>query len=88
MAAGERVLDVEPKLASQVRLLATESTNKNDPQDTLWVAIAALRSPSPKKVGVEHHAAVMKLWARRHKNLSSTRTQVACSTATGARRTA
>jgi len=78
IAAGERVLDVQPKLAARVRLLATESTNKNDPHDARSVAIAALRAPSPKEVGVEDHAAVMKLWARRHKNLSSTRTQIAC----------
>jgi hypothetical protein len=78
VAAGERVLDVQPKLAARVRLLATESTNKNDPHDALSVAIAALRSPVPKVVGVEDHAAVMKLWARRHRNLSSTRTQIAC----------
>ncbi len=78
VAAGEQVLDVQPKLAARVRLLATESTNKNDAHDALSVAIAALRSPSPKKVGVEDHAAVMKLWARRHQNLSSARTQVAC----------
>ena len=78
VAAGERVLDVQPKLAARVRLLATESTNKNDPHDALSVAIAALRSPTPKVVGVEDHAAVMKLWARRHRNLSSIRTQVAC----------
>jgi transposase len=78
VAAGQRVLDVQPKLAARVRLLATESTNKNDPHDALSVAIAALRSPAPKEVGVEDHAAVMKLWARRHQNLSSTRTQVAC----------
>ncbi|MGH9287951.1 MAG: IS110 family transposase [Acidimicrobiales bacterium] len=78
VAAGERVLDVQPKLAARVRLLATESTNKNDPHDALSVAIAALRSASPKEVGVEDHAAVMKLWARRHRNLSSIRTQVAC----------
>ena len=76
VAAGERVLDVQPKLAARVRLLATESTNKNDPHDALSVAIAALRSPTPKQVGVEDHAAVMKLWSRRH--LSSTRTQIAC----------
>jgi transposase len=61
-----------------VRLLATESTNKNDPHDALSVAIAALRSSSPKEVRVEDHAAVMKLFARRHRNLSSGRTQVAC----------
>ena len=78
VAAGERVLDVQPKLAARVRLLATESTNKNDPHDALSVAIAALRSPTPKQVGVEDHAAVMKLWARRHRNLSSSRTQIAC----------
>ena len=78
VAAGERVLDVQPKLAARVRLLATESTNKNDPHDALAVAIAALRSPTPKRVDVEDHAAVMKLWSRRHRNLSSTRTQIAC----------
>jgi transposase len=78
VAAGERVLDVQPKLAARVRLLATESTNKNDPHDARSVAIAALRSPTPKEVNVEDHAAVMKLWARRHQNLSSTRTQIAC----------
>ena len=78
VAAGERVLDVQPKLAARVRLLATESTNKNDPHDALSVAIAALRSPTAKVVGVEDYAAVMKLWSRRHRNLSSTRTQIAC----------
>ena len=78
VAAGERVLDVQPKLAARVRLLSTESTDKNDPHDALSVAIAALRSPSPKQVGVEDHAALMKLWARRHQQLSSGRTQIAC----------
>lgn len=78
VAVGERVLDVQPKLAARVRLLSTESTNKNDPHDALSVAIAALRSASPKEVVVEDHAAVMKLWARRHRNLSGTRTQIAC----------
>jgi hypothetical protein len=33
VSAGERVVDVQPKLAARVRLLATESTNKNDPND-------------------------------------------------------
>ncbi len=69
--AFSKVLDVQPKLAARVRLLATESTNKNDPHDALSVAIAALRFPAPKEVGVEDHAAVMKIWARRHRNLSS-----------------
>jgi hypothetical protein len=32
LAAGERVLDVAPKLGSRVRLLASGDTNKNDPE--------------------------------------------------------
>src|SRR5213593_3453913 len=45
VAAGERVVDVQPKLAARVRLLATGNSNKNDPNDARSVAIAALRSP-------------------------------------------
>src|SRR5215468_10653312 len=44
VAAGERVLDVQPKLAARVRLLASGDTNKNDPNDARSAAIAALRS--------------------------------------------
>jgi transposase len=42
VAAGERVLDVQPRLGSRVRLLATGASNKNDPSDAQSVAIAAL----------------------------------------------
>jgi transposase len=42
LAAGERVLDVPPKLAARVRLLATGGINKNDPNDARSVAVAAL----------------------------------------------
>src|SRR5579859_6932240 len=44
LAAGERVLDVPPKLGARVRLLATGDVNKNDPNDARSVAIAGLRS--------------------------------------------
>src|SRR5689334_21245393 len=44
VAAGERVLDVEPKLACRVRLLEAGDVNKNDPNDARSVAVAALRS--------------------------------------------
>ena len=40
LAAGERVLDVQPKLAARVRLLAAGNTNKNDPDDARSVAVA------------------------------------------------
>ena len=76
VAAGERVLDVQPKLAARVRLLATGDTNKNDPNDARSVAVAALRSTVPE-VRVEDHAKVMKVWAKRHRDLARHRTRLA-----------
>ena len=78
VAAGEQVLDVQPKLAARVRLLASGTVNKNDPNDARSVAIAALRSPSCLPVRPDDHAAVLKIWAKRHRDLSRTRNQVAC----------
>jgi transposase len=78
VAAGERVLDVQPKLAARVRLLATGKTDKNDPNDARSVAVAALRSPNISEVAAEDHAAVMKVWAKRHRDLGRARSQVAC----------
>ena len=49
VAAGERVVDVPPKLAARVRLLEAGDTNKNDPNDARSVAIAALRSKAGGK---------------------------------------
>jgi transposase len=74
LAAGEDVLDVLPKLAARVRLLNSGDINKNDPNDARSVAIAALRSPAVKAVVVEDHQAVMKLWAKRHRDLGRSRT--------------
>jgi hypothetical protein len=78
LAAGQRVLDVSPKLAARVRLLATGDINKNDPNDARSVAVAALRSPAVKPVAAEDHTAVMKLWAKRHRDLGRSRTQLVC----------
>jgi transposase len=49
VAAGERVLDVPPKLAARVRLLEAGDTNKNDPNDALSVATAAPRSKTRRQ---------------------------------------
>jgi transposase len=78
VAAGELVLDVQPKLGARVRLLATGASNKNDPNDARSVAIAALRPAAPRKVTAENHAAVLKLWSKRHRDLGRARNQVAC----------
>src|SRR4249920_2950621 len=56
VAAGERVLDVQPKLGARVRLLATGASNKNDPNDALSVAVAALRSAATAQVRPDDHA--------------------------------
>jgi transposase len=77
-AAGERVLDVQPKLAARVRLLAAGDTNKNDPNDARSVAIAALRSADCRQVQADDHTAVLKLWSKRHRDLGRLRNQVAC----------
>jgi transposase len=78
VADGERVVDVQPKLAARVRLLATGDTNKNDPNDARSVAVAALRSPVLSEVRAEDHAAVMKVWAKRHRDLARQRNRVVC----------
>ena len=77
-AAGERVLDVQPKLASRVRLPQAGDTNKNDPNDALSVAVAALRSTVCREVIAEDYRAVLKVRAERHRDLARTRNQVAC----------
>ena len=72
LSAGERVLDVAPKLGARVRLLAAGDTNKNDPNDARPVAIAALRSAGIAEVRPDDHAAVLKVWAKRHRDLGRT----------------
>jgi transposase len=78
VAAGERVLDVQPKLAARVRLLQAGDVNKNDPNDALSVAVAALRSRTAREVAADGHAAVLKIWSKRHRDLARLRNQVVC----------
>ena len=78
VAAGERVLDVQPKLGARVRLLATGASNKNDPNDALSVAVAALRSRTRRPVRADDHEAVLRVWSRRHRDLGRAKNQVAC----------
>ena len=78
LPAGERVLDVQPKLGARVRLLDTGNVNKNDPDDARSVAVAALRSPGVREARPDDHAAVLKVWSKRRRDLASSRTQVVC----------
>jgi hypothetical protein len=51
--------------------------DKNDPNDACPVAVAALRSPACHQVRAGD-AVVLRVWSRRHRQLSSLRTQAAC----------
>jgi transposase len=69
---------VQPELGARVRLLAAGEVDKNDPGDARPVAIAALRSAGVRQVRPDDHAAVLKIWSTRYRDLGRTRTQVVC----------
>ena len=76
--AGEDVVDVPATLAARVRLLGSGRGSKNDPNDALSTAIAALRDPHLRTVVVEDQAVVLRPLADRHQDLTSLRTQAVC----------
>ena len=78
LGAGERVLDVPPKLAARVRLLNCGQVNKNDPNDARSVAVAALRARDLAELTAEDHTEVMRIWSRRYHDLGRLRTQLLC----------
>jgi transposase len=73
VAAGETVFDVPPVLAARVRLLGSGRSQKNDPNDARSVAIAALRSDRLAQVRVDDHARVLRLLAKRHRDMARLR---------------
>jgi transposase len=78
VAAGEEVLDVPATLASRVRVLGTGRSNKNDPNDALSVAVAALHSRDLRRVQAVGHSEVLRLLAKRNTDIGDQRTRVVC----------
>jgi len=78
VAAGEHVVDVPATLSARVRVLGSGRSSKNDPNDALSAAIAALRHPSLRIVTTEDHATVLRMLAIRHHDLTGLRTQAIC----------
>jgi len=76
VSAGEDVLDVPATLASRIRVLGTGRSNKNDPNDALSVAIAALRSPGLRSVRVADHGEVLRLLAKRNHEIGRLRSLI------------
>src|SRR6266498_4949528 len=78
VGAGEQVVDVPATLAARVRILGTGRSNKNDPNDALSVAVAALRAPRLASVARADHAGVLRLLAKRNNELGRARNKTAC----------
>jgi transposase len=79
LAAGERVVDVPPKLSSRVRVLSTGNARKNDRLDATFTALAALRNDRLSSVqpedGPEGHVEILRLLTERREDLVSERTR-------------
>jgi transposase len=78
VAAGETVVDVPATLASRTRVLSTGRSNKNDPNDALSVAVAALRSHGLRQVEAAGHSEVLRLLAKRNTDIGNQRTRLVC----------
>jgi transposase len=77
VAAGETVFDVSPMLAARVRLLGSEKSQKNDPNDAQSVAVAALRAKRLTHVRPDDHVAVLPMLAKRHRDLGRAKNRAA-----------
>ena len=73
VAGGEIVFDVPPMLASRVRVMGSGRSQKNDPNDARSVAIAALRSDRLAQVRPDDHDRVLRLLAKRHRDMARLR---------------
>ena len=77
VAVGESVVDVPAVLSTRTRLLGSGRAQKNDPNDARSVAIAALRNDGLTRVRLDDHAQVLKLLAKRHRDLAQSRVETA-----------
>lgn len=78
VAAGETVLDVPSTLAARIRVLGSRRSDKNDPNDALSVAVAALRTPELHAVTPADHVEMLRLLAKRNIDIGNQRTRVVC----------
>jgi hypothetical protein len=74
VAVGEHVVDVRSTLASRARVLDSTRSEKNDANDARSVAIVALHQSGLRRVTEEDHVAVLRMLAKRHKQLASLKT--------------
>jgi len=77
--AGEKVVDVPPKLSSKARVLSTGNARKNDRLDATFTAQAALHNerlaPVLSEDGDDAHVEVLRLLTERREDLVAERTR-------------
>jgi hypothetical protein len=78
VATGEHVLNVPATLAARTRLLGTGRSNKNDPNDAWSVAVTALRTRDLRPVQAVGHSEVLRLLAKRNRDIGDHRTRLVC----------
>ena len=78
VATGEHVVNVPATLAARTRLLGSGRTSKSDPNDALSVAVTALRSTGLRQVQAVGHSEVLRLLAKRNKDIGGHRTRLVC----------
>lgn len=78
VATGEHVLNVPATLAARTRLLGTGRSNKNDPNDALSIAVTALRARDLRPVQAVGHSEVLRLLAKRNRDIGDHRTRLVC----------
>jgi transposase len=75
VGAGERVVNVPPKLSARVRLLSAGNERKNDALDAVYTALAALRGERLAEVLEEDRASVLRMLSERREDLVRERTR-------------
>ncbi len=61
-----------------MRVLGSGKSQKNDPNDALSTAVAALRNRRLHPVVADDHAVILRLLSDRHHDLTRLRTQAVC----------
>jgi transposase len=69
---------VPPTLSSRARVLGSGKAQKNDPNDALSTAIAALRGRRLRQVEADDHVAIVRMLANRHHAVVALHTQAVC----------
>ena len=82
LAAGERVVDVPPKLSARARVFATGQGRKTDATDTHSVALVGTRMAGLRSVVNNEQLAVLRVLVDRRRSLGEdhTRWSVSCTT--------